>query len=165
MTQEKIIKSNARRIRCIAGPGTGKTYAIRKRVKRLLEENHSIGPKLFAVTYTRLAAEQLRNELFGIGVIGADRITASTLHSFAFKILQKEGAIKSLGRHPRPCFKTEMKVLHHDLSLDFENVRNVENKINSYASMWAKLQHEEPGWPKNKEDREFNNKYIMVSNK
>lgn len=161
MTQERIIKSNAKRIRCIAGPGTGKTYAIMKRVKRLLEEDPSVGPKIFAVTYTRLAAEKLRDELQGMSVDGADKITAATLHSFAFKILQKEQAIQSLERHARPCFKTEMNALHHDLSLGFGNIRNIKEKINAHASMWARLQHEEPGWPDNNEDRAFSSKYLQ----
>ncbi|HDK42693.1 MAG TPA: ATP-dependent helicase, partial [Candidatus Pacearchaeota archaeon] len=164
MTQDKIIESNAKRIRCIAGPGTGKTYSIKGRVRRLLEEDSLIGPKIFAVTYTRLAAEQLRNDLCKMGIAGADKINASTLHSFAFKILQKEQAIKALGRHPRPCFKTEMNVIYHDLSLDFENVRNVVKKINAHASMWARLQHEEPGWPDNDEDKKFNSKYLQWMN-
>ena len=161
MTQKRIIESNAKRIRCIAGPGTGKTYSIQNRVKRLLKKDPSIGPKIFAVTYTRLAAEQLRDNLCKMDVAGADKITASTLHSFAFKILQKEQAILALGRHARPCFKTEMNVLYHDLSLDFGNVRNVKEKINAHASMWARLQHEEPGWPGNDEDKEFNSKYLQ----
>lgn len=161
MEQKRIVESNAKKIRCIAGPGTGKTYALTERVKRLLKEDPSRGSYIFAVTYTRLAAEQLRDELCGIGIPGANQITASTLHSFAFKILQKEHAIQSLGRHVRPCFKTEMKVLYHDLSLDFENVKNVERKISAHASMWARLQHEEPGWPNNEEDKKFNDKYLQ----
>ena len=47
------------RIRVIAGPGTGKSYAMKRRVARLLEEKVSSRDKVLAVTFTRVAAEEL----------------------------------------------------------------------------------------------------------
>ena len=36
MSQEDLINCDRPRIRCIAGPGTGKTYSIKKRVQKIL---------------------------------------------------------------------------------------------------------------------------------
>jgi DNA helicase-2/ATP-dependent DNA helicase PcrA len=58
----KIAADAGNRIRVIAGPGTGKSYAMKRRVARLLEEK--VPPqKLLAVTFTRVAAEDLHREL------------------------------------------------------------------------------------------------------
>jgi superfamily I DNA/RNA helicase len=54
----KIAAAGGDRIRVIAGPGTGKSYAMKRRVARLLEEQVS-PEKVLAVTFTRVAAEDL----------------------------------------------------------------------------------------------------------
>lgn len=159
MSQENLINSDARRIRCVAGPGTGKTWSIQRKVRRIFENFQEI-PKVFAVTYTRLAANQLKQDLCNPSDEYADRITASTLHSFAFKILQQEQAIQALGRNSRPCLSTELSVLKHDLAADFDGVRHVKEKLNAFSSMWARLQNEEVGWPQDAEDQRFHIAYL-----
>jgi UvrD/REP helicase N-terminal domain len=59
-------------LRVVAGPGTGKTYALMRRVARLLEQN--VQPKrILAVTFTRTAASDLVDKLGDLGVAGADQ--------------------------------------------------------------------------------------------
>ncbi len=58
----KIASAGENRIRVIAGPGTGKSYAIKRRVARLLEKTVP-AEKILAVTFTRVAAEDLHREL------------------------------------------------------------------------------------------------------
>lgn len=161
MTQERLINSDTKRIRCIAGPGTGKTYALKGRVKRLIENDPLEAEKIFAVTYTRLAAGQLRNDLCNLDVEGSEKIHASTLHSYAFKILQEERAIEESGRVPRVCFESEKQVLKQDLALEFGGVREVNEKMNAFCTMWARLQHEEVGCPISAADQQFNQKYLQ----
>jgi DNA helicase II / ATP-dependent DNA helicase PcrA len=158
MSQESLINSDATRVRCVAGPGTGKTWSIKKKVMRIFENPQDI-PKVFAVTYTRLAAEQLKQDLCDPDLEYAGKITASTLHAFAFKILQQEQAIQALGRNSRPCLSTELNVLKHDLAADFNGVKHVREKLNAFSSMWARLQNEEVGWPQNEEDQRFHLAY------
>ena len=159
MSQEELISSDTQRIRCIAGPGTGKSYSLKGKVKRLIETNVTEASKIFAVTYTRLAAGELKRDLTSMDVEGSEQIESSTLHSFAYKILQQENAISELGRHPRPCFSSEIKVLENDLAAEFSGVRNVQKKIKALSSMWARLQHESPGYPSDPDDCRFNTKY------
>jgi ATP-dependent DNA helicase UvrD/PcrA len=73
----------------MAGPGTGKTFAMKRRVARLLEQG--IEPRrLLVVTFTRVAASGLIKELGELGVAGCADITAGTLHSFSFRILNRQ---------------------------------------------------------------------------
>src|SRR5215210_5400887 len=76
-----VATSDSRYIRVCAGPGTGKSYAMRCRVARLLEDGAE-PEKILAVTFTRAAARDLRAELSKIDVEGADRIRTGTLHSY-----------------------------------------------------------------------------------
>src|SRR6266436_3662860 len=88
-------------LRVMAGPGTGKTFAMKRRVTRLLEVN--VDPRrILAVTFTRTAAANLVKELTDLGVLGCENIQARTLHSFCFAVLGKREVFEFLGRRSRP---------------------------------------------------------------
>jgi len=160
MHQEEFIDCCAPRIRCLAGPGTGKTWSIKQRVKRLLTEDNVDGSKIFAVTFTRLAASQLKKELTEMDVEGAESIVASTLHSHALKILSHEEAIENLGRHPQICFGYELKPFFADLSLEFNNhIIPVKELLAKFETMWAQHQDEIPRSALQEEEIKFENEY------
>lgn len=160
MSQENLINSDKPRIRCIAGPGTGKTWAIKNRVERLLS-NGVDGSKIFAVTFTRLAATQMKNELAEMEVQDADDIICSTLHSHALRILGHEQAIDALGRCPRICFEHEMIPFYHDLSLKFDNqIKPVRKLLKSFDTMWARYQYEDTRYASRPEEKIFEKEYL-----
>src|SRR6266478_3109373 len=76
-------------LRVVAGPGTGKTYALMRRVARLLEVEHIQPTRILAVTFTRTAANDLVDKLAHLGVLGADQVAARTLHSLSFSLLSR----------------------------------------------------------------------------
>src|SRR5271157_46784 len=96
-----IAAATSRRIRVMAGPGTGKSFALKRRLTRLLEEG--VDPsRVLVVTFTRTAAADLIREIGHLGVDGCDKIVASTLHSYCFRLLLKQAAFDFTGRVPRP---------------------------------------------------------------
>jgi superfamily I DNA/RNA helicase len=69
-----IAADNSRYVRVLAGPGTGKSFALKRRVARLLE--NGVAPaRILAVTFTKVAAEDLQRELFNMGLPGCEQIT------------------------------------------------------------------------------------------
>ena len=82
--------SDEPRTRCLAGPGTGKTFALMRRVQYLLEERDVSPERIVVVTLTRTAADDLRQSLWRLGVAGVERVVASTLHSLCFSMLLQE---------------------------------------------------------------------------
>lgn len=158
MPQDDLIEADSPRVRCVAGPGTGKTWAMQRRVERLLDEEVE-GEEIFAVTFTRHAAAQLRDDLTGLDIEGAEAIKVSTLHSHAFTILQREKAIEALGRHPRVCLEHELVPFHHDMSLDIGGVRESKERLKAFKAMWARLQNQDPGWPDKEEDQVYEEAY------
>lgn len=72
-----IAADDARHIRVLAGPGTGKSFALKRRVARLLESG--VQPELILpVTFTKVAAEDLHRELVNMGVEGCEAIQGLT---------------------------------------------------------------------------------------
>jgi DNA helicase II / ATP-dependent DNA helicase PcrA len=147
-------------LRVMAGPGTGKTYAMKRRVARLLEEG--VPPdRLLVVTFTRVAAASLVTELGQLGVAGCSDINAGTLHSFCFRILNLEQVFEFVRRVPRPlvtfsksaALQFEASPLLADIS---ENQKREGTKrIRAFEAAWARLQSDAPGWPQEAADRRF----------
>ena len=86
-----IAADNSRYIRVLAGPGTGKSFALKRRVARLLES--SVGPKrILPVTFTKVAAEDLHRELINMKVPGCEQ-SGITLHSLGMRILSLQNVL------------------------------------------------------------------------
>lgn len=150
----QIAASENPRIRVVAGPGTGKSFAMKRRVARLLESG--VAPNcILPVTFTRVAAEDLHRELVGMGVAGCDNLHAVTLHSLALRILMRNHVLDATGRVPRPLNDFELEPLTCDLMKDYGGKKNVKKLRMAYEAAWARLQHQEPGYAQGPNDAEF----------
>ena len=141
-------------IRVVAGPGTGKSFGLNRRVARLLEQGQN-PRKILAVTFTRTAAQDLKNEIQSIGISGAEKVVAKTLHSFCFGLLNKRDIIENTGRFPRPMLEFEQKPMLYDIDTSFGNIREKQKRLQAFEAAWARLQSEEPGFPSKEIDRQF----------
>jgi DNA helicase-2/ATP-dependent DNA helicase PcrA len=149
----EIAASDNHRIRVVAGPGSGKSFAMKRRVARLLE--CGISPnEILPVTFTRVAAQDLHRELVGMGLLGCEELEGVTLHSLAMRILMRRHVLEATGRTPRPLSDFELPPLEADLG-NFGGVREVRQQIRAYESAWARLQHDEPGFVQAEEDAAF----------
>lgn len=147
--------SQAGRLQAVAGPGTGKSFALQRRVTRLLEDG--VDPRrILAVTFTRTAAADLRKSISSLDVAGAERVRACTLHSLCFSILSKEEIFPSIGRIPRPLIEHEIKPMLKDLAHEtYGDMRQKDQRLKAYEASWARLQHEEPGYALDAVDNQF----------
>src|SRR6266536_894014 len=141
-------------LRVVAGPGTGKTFALMRRVARLLAEGTK-PERLLVSTFTRTAAADLQKELQKLGVAGIEDVPAETLHALCFRILQRREVLTLTGRSPRPLLDFEQRFLLEDLKTTVGGVRKASKAVKAFAAAWARLQHEQPGWPERPEDRVF----------
>jgi DNA helicase II / ATP-dependent DNA helicase PcrA len=106
----QIAADSSRYIRVLAGPGTGKSFALKRRVARLLESG--IAPaRILPVTFTKVAAEDLHRELINMGVPGCQQIRGSTLHSLGMRVLSLQNVLAVTGRVARPLNRFEMEPL------------------------------------------------------
>lgn len=83
--QLEIVNSNESRIIVEAGGGSGKTRCLIERIKRLLNDGVE-AQNIVAITFTNMAAEEMKERLVGVPGIGDCFI--GTIHSFANKIFK-----------------------------------------------------------------------------
>jgi len=77
----------------IAVPGSGKTRTMMERIG-ILVNKHGISPEhILGLTFTRNAADEMRNKL--IPVLGdlSSRVFLATIHSFCHSLLRLEGRV------------------------------------------------------------------------
>jgi DNA helicase II / ATP-dependent DNA helicase PcrA len=67
-----IASSESRFNRIVAGPGTGKSFALKRRVARLLESGAEPA-RILPVTFTNVAAEDLQREIDAFQILGLAR--------------------------------------------------------------------------------------------
>ena len=163
-TARNIAATDDSPLRVMAGPGTGKSFAMKRRVARLLEAGQE-PRRILAVTFTRNAAARLVNDLHALGIANCEQVRVGTLHAFCFSLLSRRDVFDYLGRVPRPLvtfvksgvLQFEGGVMLDDLvSHDaFGPKRNCTHRIRAFDAAWARLQSEEPGWPQDPVDRYF----------
>ena len=149
-----IAASNASRLRVRAGPGTGKTFALMRRIARLLEKGVS-PPKILVCTFTRVAAEDLKRELKELDAPGVGGVLATTIHSLCFAILSRSDVLAATGRTARPLLDYETRFLLEDLGARFGKLRDRQKLLKAYEAAWARRQTDVPGFPDEVRDRAF----------
>ncbi|MDU8945924.1 ATP-dependent helicase [Ovoidimarina sediminis] len=150
----QIASETNTRVRVVAGPGTGKSFAMKRRVGRLLEEG--VDPaQILPVTFTRVAAEDLHRELVGMAVPGCDELEGTTLHRLCLRRLSRNAVLAATGRNARPLNQFELEPMIADLMRDGRGKRAIRKLQAAYEAAWARLQHEDPGHAVAADDAEF----------
>lgn len=163
-TARSIAATDNSPLRVMAGPGTGKSFAMKRRAARLLEDGQP-PERILAVTFTRNAAASLVDDLKALGMPGCENIKAGTLHGFCFRLLNKNSVFAYLGRVPRPVItfrksgvlQFEGGTMLADLQIAgaFSTKRTGTKRILAFEAAWARLQSDQPGWPHDQTDRQF----------
>ncbi|HJY74598.1 MAG TPA: UvrD-helicase domain-containing protein, partial [Streptosporangiaceae bacterium] len=73
----------------IAGPGTGKTRTLTHRIAREVTELGRPARQFLAITFTRRAAQEMRDRLAGLGAGPDDELTVTTFHGLGLRILRE----------------------------------------------------------------------------
>lgn len=156
----RIAASDASPLRVRAGPGTGKTFTLIRRIARLLE-NGTRPRQILVSTFTRTAAGDLKRELESLDVQGAAAVRATTVHSLCFSILARNEVLEVTGRVPRPLLEYEKRFLLQDLhDGEFGNIHARRRRLKAFEAAWARLQSEQPGWPQDPVDQRFHQQLL-----
>lgn len=118
--QLKAAESKCRVIAVIAVPGSGKTRTMMERIGILVNE-YGIAPEnILGLTFTKNAAEEMKLRLVGVLGNRSKRVHLSTIHSFCYYLLKREGVVFEIvsGKEQLILLKEVIKQLKiNDLSI------------------------------------------------
>jgi superfamily I DNA/RNA helicase len=72
----------------IAGAGTGKTRTLVEKVKNIIREGNIASNSILILTFSRKAADEIKERVRSVIGEDADHITAGTFHSFCLRFLR-----------------------------------------------------------------------------
>lgn len=89
--QQKAIEHVAGPMLVLAGPGSGKTFTITRRIRHLIRECGVDPDHILVITFTNAAAREMRERFLALmeGEPGRGRVTFGTFHSIFFGILKR----------------------------------------------------------------------------
>jgi len=140
----------------LAGPGTGKTFVLVRRVQFLVDV-HGIRPRhVTALTFTRAAAAEMRDRL--VRRLGEDgqAVRVSTLHSYALRELLRQGAaglpvpVRVVGD-----WEERWVVVEELARMLGRMVREIRDAILRLADDWDTLAADGEGWDDGFPDPQF----------
>lgn len=135
--------------RLLAGPGTGKTLTLTRRICFLVEECNISPENILALTFTRAAAHELRQRVQQeLGEERCPRI--STLHSFALRqLLRNATRISDLPQPLRIADDWEERhIILEDLKslLELDHINQAIALLSELSADWQSLTADEADW-------------------
>lgn len=130
--------------RLLAGPGTGKTFTLMKRILFLVMERGVEPTDILALTFTRAAAHELRSRVNKVleGRFAA-RPTIMTLHSYALRnLLRNSHLVTALPQPVRIADDWEERhIVVEDLKqlTKAEDVYAVQDRLDELSADWDTL--------------------------
>jgi DNA helicase-2/ATP-dependent DNA helicase PcrA len=137
--------------RLLAGPGTGKTFTLTRRLVKLVTENGVPPENVLAVAFTRINAYELRRSVADeLAQYGVSTPRISTLHSYALRqLLRNSKLITSLPQPLRIADDFEEKnIIRADIAqmLGGLSGKQMREKFAELSSDWQSLALEDSGY-------------------
>jgi len=146
--QKKAASHRGSPARLLAGPGTGKTLTMTRRILWLITQQHISPNEILALTFTRAAASELRHYINdSLETTSSELPRISTIHSFALRQLFRNALLNQL---PQPLQIAdnyeERQIIIEELSdLIGKDVRKTQELLNELSADWQRLT---PDWEK-----------------
>ena len=112
--QENAVKNQNNQILIVAGPGSGKTTVLTKRLAYMISEKNVPAEKCLAITFTRKAAQEMRERLSKLLKEKVTGLNIHTFHSLCFSILKENYETLGLAEDFRVISKEEKSLYKED---------------------------------------------------
>lgn len=112
--QENAVKNPSKQLLISAGPGSGKTTVLTKRIARMITEGNVRGENCLAITFTKKAANEMRERLDKLLRGKSKNLNIHTFHSLCFSILKENYGLLGLGKDFRVISKEEKSLYKKD---------------------------------------------------
>ncbi len=119
----------------LAGPGSGKTLVITERTRYLIEKCHVPQDKILVITFTKAAANEMKERFIANSKSGGTRVNFGTFHAVFFTIL-KHAYRLTAGNIVREEVKFQyMKEIIHQFELEYEDEKEFISDLSSEISL------------------------------
>ena len=119
----------------LAGPGSGKTTVITHRIKNLIEQYKGEPSVILVITFTRMAAEEMKGRFLKLTDNKYPAVTFGTFHAIYFTILKHAYNYNATNIIRQSQQMEYIRSLMDDYELEIDNKEDFTSKILSEISM------------------------------
>ena len=140
--QKEAIRTTEGPLLIIAGPGTGKTFTLVKRIVYLIMEKNVQPEEIMVATFTEKAAKELvtriTNELLRIGKnVNVNEMYVGTFHSICLRIIKEHLEYTRIKKNYRMLDQFDQKYMIFQHIRQFRNLPNYDLLFPSNRGVWA----------------------------
>jgi superfamily I DNA/RNA helicase len=131
-----LINSDADTIRCVAGPGSGKTFGLVRRVERILHPDGlaADGKEVLVVAFNRVIARQLRQDIVARlkTLEHTHDPVIRTIHALCVEVIGEE--LRMLLPHEVEAMVYDVLQLHPEVAKLYENYREARQALRDHEA-------------------------------
>ncbi len=156
--QKKAASHIGSHARLLAGPGTGKSLTMTRRILWLITQQNVPPNEILVLTFTRAATSELRRYVKDNLEGTSSRLPrVFTLHSFALRQLLRNASLTQL---PQPLriaddYEERWVIIEELKQLIDKDVKKVKELLNELSADWQRLTADSPDWERRFPDPSF----------
>lgn len=130
--QQAAIENAGNQLLIVAGPGSGKTTVLTRRIAYLIKEKNIPPQSCLAITFTRKAAQEMRERLVTLLGPKAELINIHTFHSLGLAVLKEHCDKAGLNENFKVISEQEKALYNGDLpqdTLEFDDLIKLTVKL------------------------------------
>ncbi|MCM1257399.1 MAG: ATP-dependent helicase [Roseburia sp.] len=143
--QEQAIKHGEGPMMVLAGPGSGKTFTITKRIEYLIKEKGIDPSHILVITFTKAAAGEMKERFLKQMPAEGKTVTFGTFHAVFFMILKHAYHFQADNIIREEDKIRWMREEIHSMRLDFEDenefIRNILGEISLVKNTGVDIKH------------------------
>ena len=93
--QQKAIIHGAGPMMVLAGPGSGKTFVLTRRIVHLINTHHITPSEILVITFTRAAASEMQKRFLSLCEGTHPSVTFGTFHAVFYSILKETSVCRA----------------------------------------------------------------------
>ena len=141
--QRKAIERTEGPVLIIAGPGTGKTFTLVKRVVYLIAEKGVPPKSILVTTFTEKAAKELvtriSGELLALGKnVSLSELYVGTIHSVCLRLIKENIEFTRLKKNYRQLDDFDQKYMVYQSLRDFDKIENISLVSDIKGARWRR---------------------------
>ncbi len=136
--QQKAIAHGAGPMMVLAGPGSGKTFVLTRRIAHLIDTHHINPSEILVITFTRAAAAEMQKRFLSLCEGTHPPVTFGTFHAVFYSILRetsvcRPGSILSEAEKKKILWDIIRKN-HYDISMHGDMLEEILSEISRYKN-------------------------------
>ena len=136
--QQKAIAHGAGPMMVLAGPGSGKTFVLTRRIAHLIGTHHINPSEILVITFTRAAAAEMQKRFLSLWEGTHPPVTFGTFHAVFYSILRetsvcRPGSILSEAEKKK-ILRDIIRKNHYNISMHGDMLEEILTEISRYKN-------------------------------